>query len=45
MPWEKVPDDLKDKWRDAGRVPRRDLKRYLFKAKNDHRWPLDSDDD
>ena len=45
VPWEAVPSDLKDKWRDEGRVKRSDLRRYLSKARDDYKWPLESDDD
>jgi hypothetical protein len=45
VPWEAVPSDLKDKWRDEGRVKRSDLRRYLSRAREDYKWPLESDDD
>lgn len=45
VPWEQVPNDLKERWRKEGRVSRKELRLYLSKPKNDYRWPLESDDD
>ena len=45
VPWETVPEDLKDRWRATKAVSRRDLQRYLSRAISDYRWALETDDD
>jgi len=45
VPWEQVPEELTHKWRAAGEVSKRDLRRYLSKPKTDYKWPLESDED
>lgn len=45
LPWQDVPAELKDRWREQGLVTRRDLNRYLDKAPGDIHWALETDDD
>lgn len=45
VPWQEVPAELKDRWRDAGKVERRDLRRHMDRSQDDVRWALESDDD
>jgi len=44
-PWNKVPSDLKDKWRAENIVSARDLRLYADFPKKNIKWALDSDDD
>lgn len=44
VPWNDVPAALKERWRDAGQVTRRDLKRYGEFERSDLDWALRSDD-
>lgn len=43
IPWESVPNHIKDDWLGANVVARRDIKRFLSFDKNDIYWAMISD--
>jgi len=45
LPWQDVPTELKDRWREKRLVKNKDLMRYLDRPKQEIRWALETDDD
>lgn len=45
VPWQEVPAELKDRWRDEGKVRRSELRRNMDRLQHDIRWALESDDE
>lgn len=43
VPWENVPAEIVQVWRDLGKVSRRDVRLYRTAEPNDIRWALRSD--
>ena len=45
VPWQDVPAEMKDRWREQGVVKLRDLARYMDRGRDDIRWALETDDE
>ncbi|MBN2751075.1 MAG: hypothetical protein JXQ84_00050 [Rhodospirillaceae bacterium] len=44
IPWEKVPDEIRNKWLSQGKVTRKQIKAYYSFSENDIHWAMRAGD-
>jgi len=43
VPWESVPHELLQRWKDEGSVSRREVRQHFSKSPDDLRWAMEAD--